>query len=161
MDNHWIIASSAWRKSAVVCGVGLILNSAEKSLCEVVTLSNRIMRASFSGNPASTILSIHSQTNYKGNESEADSFYDLIRQEVVDSPPHNFLAILGDWNAKVNNAHVKHTYDKRTNENGLKMLDLACEQSLCITNTMLEKRKANAGPSRIQRGIIFSSITFW
>ena len=58
-DNYLIITSSAWRNSAQAAagGVGFILNrTAEKSLCEVVFLSNRIMRASFSGNPASTIL---------------------------------------------------------------------------------------------------------
>ena len=60
---------------------------------------------------------------------------------IKDTPPHDFLAILGDWNAKVSNAHVKHAHDKLTNENGMRMLDLACEQSLCITNTMFEKRR--------------------
>ena len=43
LDNHLIITSSAWRNSAqaAVGGVGFILNAtAEKSLCEVVTLKS-------------------------------------------------------------------------------------------------------------------------
>ena len=94
LDNHLIVTSTARRNSvhAAVGGVGFILNgTAEKSLCEAVTFSNRIMRASFSGNPASTILSIYSPTNHTDNESETDRFYDLIHQEDSDSPPHNFL----------------------------------------------------------------------
>ena len=98
------------------------------------------MKVSFSGNPESTIFSVYSPTNDRHHQDEADDFYQHIRQAVEDTPPHNFLALLGDWNAKVSSAHVKFAHDKRTNENGMKLLDLACEKSLCITNTMFEKR---------------------
>ena len=55
-----------------------------------------------------------------------------------ETPTHTFLAILGDCNAKV---HVHFAHDSRTNENGSRLIDLACEKSLCITNTMFQKRK--------------------
>jgi hypothetical protein len=48
--------------------------------------------------------------------------------------------ILGDMNAKISSAHTKYAHDKRTNENGKRLLELACEKSLIITNTMFEKR---------------------
>ena len=43
-------------------------------------------------------------------------------------------------NAKLSAAHIRFAHDKRTNENGLKLLDLVCEKLLCITNTMFDKR---------------------
>ena len=143
IDNHLLVTASAWRNSAqaAVGGVGFVINAAaEKSLCEVVRISARIVKASFSGNPESTFFSVYSPTNIKHNQTEADEFYQHIHQAIEDTPPHNFMALLGDWNAKVSSAHVKHAHDKRTNENGMKLLDLACEKSLCITNTMFEKR---------------------
>ena len=51
-----------------------------------------------------------------------------------------YLALLGDWNAKISACHVCYAHDKRTHENGTRLVDLACEKSLCITNTMFEKR---------------------
>ena len=66
IDNHLLVTSSAWRNAsqAAVGGVGFILNSlAEKSLCEVVSLNKRILKASFSGSPESTIFSVYSPTN--------------------------------------------------------------------------------------------------
>ena len=143
IDNHLLVTSSAWRNAsqAAVGGVGFILNSlAEKSLCEVVSLNKRILKASFSGNPESTFFSVYSPTNVKDNKEESDELYNLLRQAVDDTPTHNFLALLGDWNAKLSNAHVRYAHDKRTNENGIRLLDLACEKSLCITNPMFEKR---------------------
>ena len=47
---------------------------------------------------------------------------------------------MGDWNAKVSSAHVKYAYDKKTSKNGIRMLDLACEKSLTIANTLFEKQ---------------------
>ena len=49
------------------------------------------------------------------------------------------LLIIGDWNAKCSAAHVRLAHDKRTNENGFKLLDLVYEKSLCITNSRFEK----------------------
>ena len=38
-------------------------------------------------------------------------------------------------------SHVKHAHDKRTNENGKQLLDLAHEENLTIINTVFQKRK--------------------
>ena len=38
-------------------------------------------------------------------------------------------------------SRVKHAHDKRTNENGKRLLDLVHEENLTITNTVFEKRK--------------------
>ena len=83
---------------------------------------------------------VYSPTNTRAHTDEVDEFYEQLRNTIDDIPPHNFLIIMGDWNAKLGPAHVKFAHDKRTNENGTCLLDLANEKSLCITNTMFEKR---------------------
>ena len=50
----------------------------------------------------------------------------------------NFLAILGDMNAKINCPRMKFAYNKRTNGN--KLLGLVSENSLCIVNGTFQKR---------------------
>ena len=44
-------------------------------------------------------------------------------------------------NAKISSAHVRYAHDKRTNENGMRLVDLACEKSLIITNNNFLKRQ--------------------
>ena len=61
-------------------------------------------------------------------------------KQIESTPPHNCLMILGDMNAKISSAHVKYAHDKTTNENGQRLLDMANEKSLLITNTTFEKR---------------------
>ena len=143
IDGYLLITSSAWRNSsqAAVGGVGFIINKqAEKALCDVSCVSSRIIKATFAGNPEFTTVSAYSPTNTRENQEEADRFYDLINSTIDETPKHNFLVILGDWNAKVSACHVRYAHDKRTNENGTRLVDLACEKSLCISNTLFEKR---------------------
>lgn len=50
IDGHILVTTSAWRNSrqAAVGGVGFLINPyAEKSLCDVVKISDRIIKASF------------------------------------------------------------------------------------------------------------------
>ena len=75
------------------------------------------------------------------NHDETEHFYGSMRDTIDQTPNHNFLAILGDWSAKVSPSHVRYAHDSRTNENGSRLIDLACEKSLCITNTMFKKRQ--------------------
>ena len=143
MDNHLIVTASAWRNTAQAAtgGVGIVLNSAaEKVLCDVNKVSDRIIVATFAGNPKTSIIVVYSPTNTRAHTEAVDEFYEQLRNTIDDIPPHNFLIIMGDWNAKLGPAHVKFAHDKRTNENGTCLLELANEKSLCITNTMFEKR---------------------
>ena len=144
IDGHLLVTSSAWRNSsqAAIGGVGFLMNrNAEKALCDVTSVTSRILRATFAGNPEVTLVTAYSPTNMRQNLEETESFYESIRDTIDQTPNHNFLAILGDWNAKVSPSHVRFAHDKRTNENGNRLIDLACEKSLCITNTMFQKRK--------------------
>ena len=147
MDNHLIVTASAWRNiaQADTGGVGIVMNSAaEKVLCDVNKVSDRIIVATFAGNPKTSIIAVYSPTNVRAHTEAVDEFYEQLRNTIDDIPPHNFLIILGDWNAKLGPAHVKFAHDKRTNENGTCLLELANEKSLCITNTMFNKTVGKA-----------------
>ena len=76
----------------------------------------------------------------RAHQDEAVSFYNDLRQAIDSTPPHNLLMILGDMNAKISSAHTKHALNKKTNENGTRLIELTCEKSLMIANTMFQKR---------------------
>lgn len=144
IDGHLLVTSSAWRNSAqaAVGGVGLLINKkVEKALCDVTSVTSRILKATFAGNPVATLVVVYSPTNMRQNHDETELFYESIRNTIDQTPKHNFLALLGDWNAKVSSSHVRFAHEKRTNENGIRLIDLACEKSLCITNTTFQKRQ--------------------
>jgi len=115
-------------------------SAAEQVLCDVNKISDRIIVATFAGNPETTVIVVYSPTNVRAHTEAVDEFYKQLRNAIDDIPPHDFFVILGDWNAKLGPAHAKFAHEKRTNENGSSLLELANEKSLCITNTMFEKR---------------------
>ena len=143
IDNHMLITISAWRNKAQAAtgGVGILLsNAAEKVLSDVTRISDRIIKATFAGNPETSIIVAYSPTNVREHQDEANSFYNELRQAIDATPPHNLLMILGDMNAKISSAHTKHALNKKINENGKRLIELTCEKSLLITNTMFQKR---------------------
>ena len=143
IDNHLLVTSSAWRNSAQAAtgGVGFLMSKkASSALCEVTSSSERVIQATFAGNPELTLISVYAPTNCRGNEDKADEFYNQLRNAIDQTPQHNLMLVLGDLNAKVSSAHVRYAHDKRTNENGKRLIDLACEKSLIITNNNLLKR---------------------
>ena len=141
MDDHLLVTASVWRNSAqaAVGGVGFLINKkSEAALCEINKISDRIVRATFAGNPECTLIAAYVPTNCKQQEKDTEEFYENLRTAIDQIPSHNLLAILGDMNAKLSSAHVRYAFDKRTNENGLQLLELACEKSL-IFRRNLEK----------------------
>ena len=144
VNNFHFITIPAWRNSsqAATGGVSIVLSSkAEKALRKVESVSSRIMKATFASNPETTIFVAYSPTNVSTTAEETESFYKDLRNAIDSTPQHNFLAILGDLNAKISSAHVKYAYNKRTNKNGNLLLELASEKSLCIVNTTFKKKE--------------------
>ena len=128
IDHHLLITSSAWRNQAqeAVGGVEFLLNKkAQSALCETISISGRILKVTFSGNPECNLIAAYSPTNSKQYSDDSDQFYDH----------------LGDMNAKISQAHVRYDHDKRTNENGSCLIELACEKSLIIANNNLLKKQ--------------------
>ena len=55
-------------------------------------------------------------------------------------PAHNFLAILGDFNARLGRSVAPYTYHEDTNRNGACLASLLLEQELLPVNAMFRKR---------------------
>ena len=62
----------------------------------------------FAGNPKTTAIVSDSPTNMATNDAEFDCFYDNLRKAIDETPPHRFLTVLRDINAKISSAHVKY-----------------------------------------------------
>ena len=142
VNNFHFITTPAWRNSsqAATGDVGIVLSSkSEKALRKVESVSSRIMKATFASNPETTIFVAYSPTNVSTTAEETESFYKDLRNAIASITQHNFLAILGDMNAKISSAHVKYAYNKKTNRNGNLLLELASERSLCMVNTTFKK----------------------
>ena len=143
LDKYHLITSSAWRNSAqaAVGGVGVLISKkAEKALSSVKPISDRILKATFQGNPATTIIVAYSPTNTGNGSEEINKFYEDLRGAIDSSPPHNMTIILGDMNAKLGPEHSRFPFHDKTNQNGQMLSDFVLEKNMQITNTQFSKR---------------------
>ena len=100
-SGYELYTSSAWRNTsqAATGGVGIVLGRvAQKLLTSVDRISDRVLKATFQGNPALSIIVAYAPCEY-ADADEKTAFYDQLRQLVEAVPAHHFLAILGDFNA--------------------------------------------------------------
>ncbi|KAJ4943537.1 hypothetical protein JOQ06_006037 [Pogonophryne albipinna] len=93
----------------------------------------------FSGNPVTTVIVVYSPTNVAPSE-EVEKFYEDLATAVRDVPAHNFLAILGDFNARLGPEDAPYPYHDSTNRNGTYLMALLMEHELLAVNTMFRKR---------------------
>ena len=125
LGDHHLITSSAWRNNAQASqgGVGLLLGSkARKALLKVHKIHPRILVAEFAGNPESTVMAVYSLTNCSP-ENEVEEFYNILGDAIQRKPAHNFLIVLGDFNARLGPEDALHTYHSPTNKNGSHLVD--------------------------------------
>ena len=142
-DNYQFITSSSTKNSvnASVGGVGFLLSAQVKDNLEnAESISSRIMLLEFSGNPKLTVICVYSPHN-ESPEAEVDSFYSDLRSVMENIPPHNFLAIMGDFNAKLGPDSVNFTFNDHTNRNGEKLIDFMEEYNLFSANNNFMKPK--------------------
>ena len=147
VEGSTLITSSAWRNEAQAAtgGVGLMLGSrARKALRRVHHHTDRILMAEFSGNPVTTVLVVYSPTNV-APPGEVDKFYEDLDTAIRDTPAHNFLAILGDFNARLGPEDVLFPFHDSTNRNGKHLTTLLMEHQLLAANTMFQKRAGLQG----------------
>ena len=98
-NGYHLITSTAWIniQQAATGGVGVVLSkNAESALCKVesVWLSRDNYYSCLFAN--------------QFNNEQVEVFYEDLRKAIDYTPPHHFLSILGDMNAKVSAAHVKY-----------------------------------------------------
>ncbi|XP_038060241.1 uncharacterized protein LOC119731285 [Patiria miniata] len=84
VDEYQLITASAWRNEA------------------------QVILASFS-NPTLTIVVAYAPT-LDAKSEEKDYFYNDLRHAVEAVPVHNFLCILGDFNARIGQEDATFTY---------------------------------------------------
>ena len=146
VENTTLVTSSAWRSEngAAQGGVGLMLNkTAESALAEVKKYTPRIIVAHFSGGTAtSATINTTVIVNYAPVEgsADADDHYEQLAAAIAEVPKHNLLMVIGDFNAHIGSEDALHTYHSNTNDNGRRLLDLADEANLLITNTTFHKK---------------------
>ena len=136
------ITSSAWRNDAQAAtgGVGFMVSPrARKALRSVHQHSDRILIAEFEGNPVTTVMSVYSPTNTT-SDKVVEKFYDELRAAIHSVPAHNFLVILGDFNARIGPEDAPFTFHSETNRNGEYLSALLTEHGLLATNTLFRKR---------------------
>ena len=143
VGSSCLITSSGWRNEVQASqgGVGLLLGpKARKALLKVRSINNRIMAAEFDGNPKTTVIVIYAPTNC-ADEDAIETFYETLRNAINDVPAHNFLIVMGDFNARLGPDKAAHTYHDTTNRNGRYMADTMSEFGLVAANTMFQKKK--------------------
>ena len=127
--------------NASIGGVGFLLSTkVNDNLENAESISPRIMLLEFSGNPKLTVICVYSPHN-ESPEAEVDSFYSDLRSVMENIPPHNFLAIMGDLNAKLGPDSVNFTFNDHTNRNGEKLTDFMEEYNLFSANNSFKKPK--------------------
>ncbi|XP_062928154.1 uncharacterized protein LOC134359115 [Mobula hypostoma] len=143
IEGMHLITSSAWREPTTMSaqgGVGLMLNSkAKKALRGVVSVSDRILTAEFDGNPATSVIICYSPHN-SSEEKEVEAFDSKLHQAVTSILAHNFLAVLGNFNAQVRLEDIPYSYQDFTNRNGQYLVDFIQEHSLIAANTQFKKQ---------------------
>ena len=113
---------------------------ARKALLKAVpSVSKRILVAEFDGNPKTTVIVFYAPTNC-ADEEVIQEFYKDLRTALQQVPAHNFLACLGDANARIGPEHVPHPFHKETNRGGRYLAELLEEFSLIAANTQFSKR---------------------
>ena len=143
LNKCTMITTSAWRNSngASSGGVGLMINNyAKNALADISPFENkqRILIASFNGNPATTIIVHYSPVE---GSPDAESHYENLSRAINEVPKHNVVLVIGDFNGHIGNDQAMYTYHQLSNTNGNLMKDLALENNLAITNTHFQKKE--------------------
>ena len=117
IGNYNLITSSCWKNSVNVSvgGVGFLLSpKVKENLVKMEPITPRILLLEFSGNPKLTVICVNSLHN-ESPEHEVDQFYSDLRSVLESVPPHNFLSVMGDFNARLGSDLVNFTFNDNTN----------------------------------------------
>ena len=138
-----LVTASAWKNSTntTIGGVGMLLSpKAMDALSNIEAVTNRILIATFNGNPASSVICCYSPTNVS-EEDVAQKFYDDLSSLTRQIPKHNVLVIGGDFNAKVGNSdEYKFSFHETSNRNGKMLTEYLKENKLTCLNTRFQKK---------------------
>ena len=104
----------------------------------VESRSNKILIIHFIGNGKTTVIVTYSPTNVATDE-DIQQYYESLRRAIESVPAHNFLIILGDFNAQLGLDDARYTMHTTSNRNGKLLHELAVEKNLIIGNMSFQK----------------------
>ena len=144
IGKGWKLFTDSLTKNAMnapIGGVGMLVSPiACKSLINVEPINSRIILASFSRNPETTIISCSSPTNVS-EDSIAEDFYSQLSTLIKQIPKHNITIVCGDINAKIGSQDCKGTsFHQTTNRNGQLLHDVINECEMVNLSTKYTKR---------------------
>ena len=140
LNNCILITTSAWTNcnNTPYGGVALLIDKKlENALSDIDPFNERILCATFNGNPATTII-VH-YAPVEGND-EAIEHYINLANAINKVPKHNITIVIGDCNAHIGKDDARYTYHDITNKNGKLLLELVDETNMLITNTRFQKK---------------------
>ena len=85
-------------------------------------------------------MCVYPPTNIAHHIAEVEEFYSTLHSALQKIPSHNFLVILGDFNARVGPEDAPFTFHSSTNTNGEHLSALLVERGLLAANTLFNKR---------------------
>ena len=113
----------------------LLSPRALKPLNCIEKIQQRIMSATFNGNPCMTIVSCYSPTN-ASNETDIETFHSGLSSLCRHTPTHNVLIIGGDMNAHIGrNENNRFSLHNTPNRNGDLLAEFYLENRLVCLNT--------------------------
>ena len=130
------------------------MSFATTALRQVYHHTDRMLIAEFSGNPVTTVIVVYSPTNVAPSE-EVEKFFEDLETAVRDVPAHNFMAILGDFNARLGPEDAPFPYHDSTNRNGAYLMEHTWtywQRTPCSG-----KEQARDGPSEIEPQVCYAS----
>ena len=68
-----------------------------------------------------------------------ENFYDELRTVICDVPAHNFLAVLGDFNARLGPEDVPFSLHSETNHNGKYLAEMMTEHGPPCSQYLVQK----------------------
>ena len=158
LGSTTLFTASAERNEcgASVRGVGIAINSKLLPLLiSVKKMHERIIVATFRGNPKTVVISCYSPHNARP-EDEVVAFYKQLSDVIEDIPPHNMLFIGGDMNAQIAKGFSLHN---ASNRNGLLLNEFIEQHNLVIGNTSFQKSTGKLWTHRSPKGNL-SQIDF-
>lgn len=153
-----LFTASAERNNcgASVRGVGIAIKSKLlPSLISVKKVNERIIVATFRGNPKTVVISCYSPHNSRPEE-EVVTFYKKLSDVIEDIPLHNMLFIGGDMNAQITKRFSLHS---TSNRNGLLLNEFTEQHNLVIGNSSFQKSLGKLWTHRSPKGFL-SQIDF-
>ena len=130
-------------------GVGLLMSPRTyASLDAAHLISQRILRFTFTcqnkrqrkSHPKLDIIVCYSPTSVS-SDPDIESFYSDMQNTVDSTGRHAFLAILGDWNARLKTSALSPwVYSNSPNRNSAQFSDFLSANELFSSNTMFRKR---------------------